>query len=963
MGGISTGVGIFSGIDSASLIEQLLSIESRPKILAQQRMVQLQVQQSAYLDINSKLQALKSAAAGFRTGNIFAANKTTSSDEGVLTATATTKATEGAYTFIVNRLVTTQQQLSKGFADADQSGLNASSFTFESALGRIDRDINLGDLNGGDGVKRGAIQITDSHGAVATVDLSKAATVNEVLDAINSSSAAVTASVQGGRFIVQDDAGGTITVSNGSNSTTADSLGIAGTAPGGTITGSLVYSLSDATALKALNDGNGVSIGNQAGDAAYDFRISVAGDAVNVNLGDVWQTVDGELKIVEPAVSTIEGVIKRINDAMAAKGYTQVTASVHADGTRLVITDSMNRMLETSDNLGTTGNTLADLGLATSAPVAGTINGKRVLSELNSTLTKNLAGGSGELGDGTLDITLRNGTNFNLTLDMDSSIAGLARQIEAAAGNNVDGSKRLIVSLNETGDGLLFTDNTGGGSNLIIRGNEVGDGENTAEALGISTGALGVASNTVESSNLQHKYVGLSTLLSGMNNGKGIGTGTFTIFDSQGAKADIDIGSDTHTAGDLIAEINSKSIRVKAKINDHGDGIMLYEPDGGGALKIKVEDDTGAVARSLNLRGEAKGVDDDNFIDGSAEVSVAFDPTDTLTDIADKINASDARVTAAVINDGGGSSPYHLSLSSESSGVAGRFIARTGGLDLGLDTMDEGSDARVFLGSTDPAKAVLLSSSTNSLDNVIQGVSLDLVSASSDPVTITVAQDTDGITTAIGAFIETFNSAIDRIDFQSRFTPSSDETQPGDKGPLLGDGTLLNLRADLFNTVLGQSVNTPGSFDRLTAVGIEVGEDGHLEFDQDQFNEAMTEDPASVEALFTARDLDTKQKEEILPGVFVEPDPEAPDTFSSLGVAGRVEQLAVRYIDNTKGVLTLRNNTLSDQIKLQQDRVADFDARLESRRQILQKQFLAMEEAIGKLQSQQGTLGMISKVG
>ena len=174
MGGISTGIGIFSGIDTGSLISQLLQIESRPKILAQQRMVQLQVQQGAYLDVNSRLQALKSAAASFRTGNIFAANKTSSSNESVLRANATTKATPGAYTFIVNRLVTTQQQLSKGMADADKAGLNADEFTFESALGRIDRDVSLSDLNGGQGVKRGTIQITDSHGTVATVDLSAA---------------------------------------------------------------------------------------------------------------------------------------------------------------------------------------------------------------------------------------------------------------------------------------------------------------------------------------------------------------------------------------------------------------------------------------------------------------------------------------------------------------------------------------------------------------------------------------------------------------------------------------------------------------------------------------------------------------------------------------------------------------------------------------------------------------------
>jgi flagellar hook-associated protein 2 len=964
MSGITTGIGIFSGIDTGSLIEQLLAIESRPRILAQQRMIQLQLQQSAYMDVNSKLQALKSAAAGFRTGNIFAANKSSSSDPNVLTATATSKAAQGAYTFIVDRLVTTQQQLSKGFADSDQSGLGASSFTFESALGRVDRDIALADLNGGEGVARGTIQVTDSDGTVATVDLSRAATVSEVLEAINSSAARVTASVQGGRFVVSDDQGGSITIANGSNSTTADSLGIAGTAPGGTLTGSLVYAMTEAMALKGLNDGNGVYIGNQAGGAGYDFRISVGGAWVNVNLGDVWETVDDELKVTAPAASTVGGVIDRIDAALDEAGFSEVTTSVSADGTRLVLTDGLGRMLETADNEATSGNTLADLGLATSAPVAGTVTGKQVLAEINSTLTRNLLGGGGALGDGALSFTLRNGHAFNVTADLDSSIAAMGRQIEAAAGTNVDGSKRLLVTLNEAGDGLLLTDNTGGGGNLIIEGNDAGPDTDTAAALGISTGPAGIASSTVESGNLQHAYVSLSTLVSGLNNGKGIGTGTFTIFDSQGAKTDINIESDTKTVGDLISEINSKAIRVKARVNDNGDGILLYEPDGGGGnLKIKVEDDTGAVARSLGLRGEAKGTGVENVINGSAEITVEFETTDTLSDIADKINASEARVTATVINDGGGTSPFHLSLASDSSGVAGRFITRTGGLDLGLDTLDEGADARVFLGSSDPARAVLLSSSTNSLDDVIQGVNLDLVSTSADPVTITVSQDRDGILSSIGAFVETFNTAIGRIDFQSRFVPSTDETQPGDRGPLLGDGTLLSLRAELYNTILGPSQDTPGSFDRFSDVGIQVGEDGLLEFDQDVFNRAMAEDPESVEALFTAREMNSKEREEIFDGVFVEPDPDRPDTFSSLGIAGLVEQLAVRFIDTTSGILTLRNSTLADQISLQQKRVENFDSRLADRRVILQRQFLAMESAIGRLQSQQGSLSQIAQVG
>ncbi len=85
MSGISTGVGLISGIDTASLINQILSIEARPKTYAQARVFGLQMQQTAYLDLNTRLNALKSAATKFRTSKSLQTKLATSSDAAVLT--------------------------------------------------------------------------------------------------------------------------------------------------------------------------------------------------------------------------------------------------------------------------------------------------------------------------------------------------------------------------------------------------------------------------------------------------------------------------------------------------------------------------------------------------------------------------------------------------------------------------------------------------------------------------------------------------------------------------------------------------------------------------------------------------------------------------------------------------------------------------------------------------------------
>lgn len=944
MSGITSGVGLFSGINSQQIIEQLMSLEARPKTLAQQRIAQFQQQQTAFLDINSRLSSLRTAAASFRTNKSFQAMGASSSDDKVLTAVASAGAAPGTYQFIVDRLITSQQVLTRGFA-SQSAGLGLTSVTVESAKARLDRDVSLSELNGGAGVQRGRITITDSGGRNATVDLSKAATIGDVLSAINGNgTAAVTASVSDGKLIIRDNAGGSISVANAPGSTTASSLGIAGSATG-TLTGSDIYSLSSSTSLSSLGDGLGLLVKPTTGVDSFQFSISVNGTAVKVNLGDVFQMVDtdndGDTELTKTAsgVTTLGGALERINTALSAAGFGSVTASVAPDGKRLRLSDSNGTAAISIAENG--ANTAAGLGLSGSA--TGTLTGTRLIGGLTSVLASKLNGGSGIGGDGTLNITTRDGNAFSVNITRDASLDEVMRQIETASGT-VAGVSRLKVSLNTTGTGLLVTDQTGGTSNLIITGT---NGSDTAAALGISTGASGVNKSTHNSGNLQRQYVGLATTVASLNNGKGIGTGTFRIIDSFGSVANVDIQSDTVTVSDLIDEINSRGIKVKARINSKGDGIELYEDVGGGSagtLKIRVEDATGSVAKALNIAGEASGLNASNKIDGTAERVISFAATDSIATIAQKLTSAGAGISAAVINDGAGSTPFRLSLTSNAGGRDGRLVIDAGTFDLGLTTLEAGENSRVFFGSTDPARAVLLTSSSNTLDGVVSNVRIDLKGISSSPVNLTVAGDTASIEKSVKDFITAFNNVVDRISGATAYDPATTR-----RGPLLGDSLALSLRSSLFSTVQGTGRGISTRYARLSEVGVEVGAGGKLELDADQLRSALATDPAAVEALFAARVE--------APGSTVE----SPQ-FTQLGVVGQVEELVRRYTDSVSGVLTTRTRSIDSQIQLQNRRIGELDVRLENRKAILQRQFLAMEQAIGQLQSQSTALGSIGSI-
>lgn len=957
MSGITTGVGLFSGIDTASLIDQLIQIEARPRRLVEQRILQLQTQQGAFLDINSRLLALKSAAAAFNRDRVFRAAKAASSDPAKVSASAGTTAVPGVFNFTVSRLVSTQQRMSKGFVDQDVTGLGASSFTFESAKARLDTETTLDELNGALGVSRGSIRITDSAGGVAVVDLSTAVTVSEVIDAINQASAVkVDARVVGHHIEVVDQAGGagSFVIEDVGQTTTASDLKIAGTAAaGGTLgppPGQELLFLSTATALSSLNDGAGVSFGEGGVAAPADFKIVVkdAGGATvathNIVLGKISQLVpdpDNPGKTIEQvqetAVATVGDLIDRINSQTGG----DVVASIGADGRSLELTAAAGgNTLEIQE--GTSGTTAADLNIA--GATGATISTGRILAGINDKLAANLKGGAGVTA-GQFTVTRRNGTAFNVTVNAGDSVREIIEAINAASGGDV------TASLNKAGNGLTIVDSTTGG-NLVIT-----DVTGTPAAdLGIAT--AGDADGVVDSGDLEFRYISGATLLADLNGGAGVGTGEITLVDSKGVSQTISITSKEKTVADVIRKINGAAlVGLNARINDTGDGIVV-EDTAGGSLAIRVEDKIGAVAQRLGIAGEAADPTTSNAIDGSLEKTVSFEATDTLTQVAEKINSEGVGVDATIVNTGSGAQPFRLVLTSENSGSKGRMIVDTGGLDLGLQSVDPGRDAVVFFGAADSPSSVLLTSSSNTLDNVVTGVTIDLLGTTTSPVEVVVSRDTEQMVQKLQEFVDAFNETLDRLDFHERF-----DQDTGDRGALLGDGTVSQIRAAMLRVIQGQAQGVSGQFTRPFEVGLRIGQGARLELDAERFRQALEQDPDGVAELLAAFELEPRTDKVLATDANGNPlittNNDDPDTFKKLGVLEQIEKLANDFTTTLGGLITRRTQTIEQQINLQEGRIEAIDAQLQRKRESLQRQFQAMEQAIAGLQSQSSAISAL----
>jgi flagellar capping protein FliD len=101
-----------SGLDTTSVINQLMSIERRPVTLMQARQSSFNAEASAWGEVGSRIATLRAALDGLDSSSDFALYKATSSDPSILVATAGSKASPGSAIFRVAGLAAAHQVIS-----------------------------------------------------------------------------------------------------------------------------------------------------------------------------------------------------------------------------------------------------------------------------------------------------------------------------------------------------------------------------------------------------------------------------------------------------------------------------------------------------------------------------------------------------------------------------------------------------------------------------------------------------------------------------------------------------------------------------------------------------------------------------------------------------------------------------------------------------------------------------------
>jgi len=311
---------------------------------------------------------------------------------------------------------------------------------------------------------------------------------------------------------------------------------------------------------------------------------------------------------------------------------------------------------------------------------------------------------------------------------------------------------------------------------------------------------------------------------------------------------------------------------------------------------------------------------------GAGPLTKTFDLTGkSLDDAVSTINSDDSSPVWAV-NVGG-----KLSLSRRDTGDHANWGFDASGSAIGaLTASRDGANASY----TVAGDATTYTSHTNVASDGLPGLELTFKSTGTSTVTVsTPAAKSDDVATKLKAFVSAYNDAVDlvrsKLSEKRVVNPQSDDDAK--QGALFGDDTLDSVLTSMRQAIsaagldsLGVSVASTGSGTSPDALA------GKLTFNQATFDTAWAAGPSAVKAKLGSPD--------------------------AAGFAQSFESVLDPITRSGDGLLDQRVSDADSELTYIKDSLATMDLRLQTKEDMLRKQFTAMEQAIAASQSASSSL-------
>ena len=647
--------------------------------------------------------------------------------------------------------------------------------------------------------------------------------------------------------------------------------------------------------------------GSQLAQARQLSSASFSSKSTGLNLTGEFLINGQTISIVTS--DSLADIASTINTANSGTDATGVTASL------ISVSDTDNRMILTSDSTGKDQFVILDASISTGGDAnilqtLGYTDGTTTIKNPTSDGAKSEAFSSSTSAIGSLlglsspqnSSTVQiNGNNITIDLATDS-LTDIATTISAVGGvtasvvsTTTEGVTTYQLDISGT---INFTDSNnileavgvleGGQSTVAEVHTASADNYNLSNAVidsttkfnNIYTGLISSAANTLTAGGniVAGSTFGAINTTGGPGNditnldtisisgtkqdGTAVGAYNFTITDKATTTVQ-DLLTNIETNFDLTTGSVVIDSAGKIQINDNYSGdsqLSIAFVESAGLL------DFGTYAADNNVANGDKIFLTGTDSTGSA-VTGTFTITDTNVDTIDGLltqietvfglGASSATVDSngqiLITDDSAGDSQLSVTIQTDNAGG--------GTLDFGtVDITTEGygmestagQDVKVVI------DGVAVTRSSNSIDDVISGVTLDIARVDTSDfstVNITISRDTDSIKGKVNEFTDSYNEIMENINQHFAY---NEETKKA--GVLSGESTLRTIKSIIQNTISNAIPLLPADSNSLPLIGITSDKYGKLSVKDSTFLTKINSDFNAVKRLFVAEGTTTNSE-------------------------------------------------------------------------------------------------------
>lgn len=402
-----------------------------------------------------------------------------------------------------------------------------------------------------------------------------------------------------------------------------------------------------------------------------------------------------------------------------------------------------------------------------------------------------------------------------------------------------------------------------------------------------------------------------------------------------GATELINIPTGFDTPGGIVAYINAANKGITANLVNTGEATNPF--------KIMLTGQTGATSdftlsspvaglgfatpiQSTSYASKTSTLSNTDFalslsVNGGAPQNISIQAANSdLNGISNAINAASLGVTSEIINTGDPLKPY-------------KIMVKGGNLDFSLSSPVDGfsfsSSLQQAGNATVNVDGLNLTPSSNKLEGLIPGATVELLATTSGSASIDFNRDVSGVKTKLQDLVTAYNDANSMLNVVS--DPKSTVETYG--ATLVGNSVVNTVRSKLRDMVLSDSNSPSGGLTALRDLGISIDRAGLMTLDSTKLDNVLATKFDHVVTLLSAN------RENM--SVF---------NNSTAGVAGEAVKKLTTLLDKT-GSLTVQSDNLTNRIADYKKDLTKLEERMTQLLARYNKQFANMESIVGQSKS------------